>query len=380
MKKIYYSFGVILSVLTLVSCGKSQNQDQAQQQQQGPVPITTIKVPVQDVTTYKDYPASIEGIINSGARPKISGYITEVLVDEGQQVKQGQILFRLETASLTEEAEAAKANINAAQVQVDQLKPLVEKEIVSENQLATAKAKLSQAKASYQSIVANIGYATVKSPVDGYVGTIRIRRGNLVNPSDPTPLTTISDISKVYAYFSMNEKDYLNFLKTAEGETKKEKIDNMPEITLTLANGDEYPHKGKIQTINSQIAKESGTVSFRAVFDNPEGFLTNGSTGKISIPRLNEEAPIVPQKSTFERQGRTYIGKIIKTDTVTIASLQHIEIKDKTKGLYIVGSGVKEGDEIVAEGVDKLQSGTPVEPHEQPFDSIAKPLKAVFRD
>src|SRR5699024_8994069 len=126
------------------------------------------KIPSRDVTTYKDYPTSIEGIINSDARPKISGYITDVLVDEGQRVKQGQILFRLETASLTEEAAAAKANINAAQVQVDQLKPLVEKNIVSTNQLATAEAKLSQAKAAYQSIVANIGYATVKSPVDGY--------------------------------------------------------------------------------------------------------------------------------------------------------------------------------------------------------------------
>lgn len=379
MKKYYYSLGIIISVLTLVSCGKGQEPAQAVAPS-GPTPVTTVKIPSRDVTTYKDYPTSVEGIINSDARPKISGYITDVLVDEGQRVKQGQILFRLETASLTEEAGAAKANINAAQVQVDQLKPLVEKNIVSSNQLATAEAKLSQAKAAYQSIVANIGYATVKSPVDGYAGTIRIRRGNLVSPSDPRPLTTITDITKVYAYFSMNEKDYLNFLMTAEGDTRAEKIDNMPEVTLIMANGQEYPHKGKIQTINSQIGKESGSVSFRATFDNPEQLLTNGSTGKIRVPTLNKNMPIVPQKSTFERQGRTYVGKIEKTDTATVAVFQHIEIKDRTKGLYIVASGVKEGDEIVAEGVDKLQSGIAVEPREQAFDSVAKPLKAVFRD
>ena len=379
MKKFYYSFGIILSVLTLISCGNDKKGDQAQMQQQGPTQVVTIKVPTRDVTTYKDYPTSIEGIINSDARPKIAGYITDVLVDEGQKVRQGQILFRLETASLTEDADAAQANINAAQVQVDQLKPLVEKKIVSQNQLATAEAQLSQAKANLKSIQANIGYATVKSPVDGYVGSIRIRKGNLVSPSDPKPLTTVTDISKVYAYFSMNEKDYLNFLKTAKGETKQDKIENMPEITLTMANGDEYPHKGKIQTINSQIGKGSGSVSFRAVFDNPELLLTNGSTGRISIPTLNEGAPIVPQKSTFERQGRTYVGKIVNTDEGTIADLQSIEVKDKVKGLYIVESGIEEGDEIIGEGVDKIQSGTPVVAHEQPFDSIAKPLKAVFR-
>src|SRR5699024_1756873 len=141
-------------------------------------PVVTVKIPTDTVTTFKSYPVSIEGIVNSEARPKISGYITDVLVDEGQKVERGQLLFRLETASLSQQAQAAKANINAAQVQVNQLKPLVEKNIVSENQLATAKAKLQQAKASYQSIKANIGYATVRSPVDGYVGRIWFRRGN----------------------------------------------------------------------------------------------------------------------------------------------------------------------------------------------------------
>lgn len=380
MKTHFYSFVLFIAVLSLASCGNKQGGAQQAGAPTGPAPVNTVKIPTSDVTTFKDYPTSIEGIINSDARPKITGYITDVYVDEGQKVKKGQLLFKLETESLTEEAEAAKANINAAQVQVDQLKPLVEKKIVSANQLATAEARLSQAKASYQSIMANIGYAIVRSPVDGYVGTIRIRRGNLVSPNDPRPLTTITDINQVYAYFSMNEKDYLDFLKTAEGETRIEKIENMPEVTLIMANGEEFKHKGTIQTVNSQIGKESGSVSFRAVFDNPEQILTNGSTGTIKVPNLHENILVVPQNSTFERQGRTYVLSVQKDDGNTVAVQKAIDIADAKDNLYLVQGGIQEGEEIVVEGVDRIRSQTPIKPMEQPFDSVAKPIKTVFKE
>jgi len=378
MKKYPKFFAIMVLILSLVSCGNKQDQMAQGGGQPQATPVATVKVPTDSLVTFKRYSARIEGIVNSEARPKISGYITDVLVDEGQKVKQGQILFRLETESLSEEAAAAQANINAAQVQVNQLQPLVEKEIVSENQLATAKAQLSQAKAAYQSIMANIGYATVRSPVDGYVGEIRIRKGNLVSPNDPRPLTVVTDISQVYAYFSMNEKDYLNFLKTAKGETRAEKIENMPEIKLIMANGEEYGHKGKIQTINSQVGRESGSVSFRAVFDNPGQILTNGSTGQILVPNYHNNIPIVPQKATFERQGRTYVMKVQKTDSAAVALLNEISIAGQDSNLYIIGSGVEAGDEIVAEGVARLRSGQAILPNEQPWDSIAKPVRPQF--
>lgn len=379
MKKYIYSFVVIIAALSLISCGNKQEQQSQQAAQNQATPVVTTKIPTDSLVTYQQYSTSIEGIVNSEARPKISGYITQVLVDEGQKVKKGQVLFRLETASLSEEAEAAKANINAAQVQVDQLQPLVEKGIVSENQLTTAKARLSQAKAGYQSIAANIGYGTVTSPVDGYVGEIRIRSGNLVSPNDPRPLTVVTDISKVYAYFSMNEKDYLNFLLNAKGESKEEKIEHLPEVSLILANGQEYKHKGRIQTVNSQIGKQSGSVSFRAVFDNPEQLLTNGSTGKIKVPTYHADVPVVPQKSTFERQGRTYVMKVQKTDSTNIAVLSEINIAGGDRGLYILTSGAEQGDEIVAEGVARLRSGQPIQPNEQPWDSIVEPVKPQFK-
>lgn len=381
-KNIFHTALLLFAAITLISCGNNQNGAQtnaAAARQSKARPVTAIKIPTKTVTTYNDYPASIEGIVNSGVRPKISGYITDVLVDEGQKVKKGQRLFKLETQSLSQQAQAAQANVNAAKVEVNKLKPLIEKNIISQVQLETAKAKLQQAKSNYQSITANIGYANIKSPVDGYVGEIRLRKGNLVSPSNQKPLTTVSEISKVYAYFSMNEKEYLNFIQKAKGNTREEKIENLPKVKLILANGELYKHKGTIQTINSQIGKQTGSVSFRAIFDNPQQILTNGSSGQIKVPTIYKDIPVVPKKSTFEQQGRTYVMKVEKSDTVAKAISGTIKIKNEKGNLYLVESGVKKGDAIVAEGVDKLQSGMPIKPRQQPFDSIAKPLPTVFK-
>src|SRR5690554_6878719 len=176
------------------------------------------------------------------------------------------LLFTLETQSLSQDAAAAKANVNAAQVEVNKLKPLVEKNIISNVQLETAKAKLLQAQSGYNSIAATIGYATIKSPVDGYVGAIPFREGSLVSPTSPTPLTTVADVDKIYAFFSMNEKDFLDFIQNSEGKTLQDKIKNLPKVRLILANGNLYDQEGIIETINPQVNAATGTVSFRAVF------------------------------------------------------------------------------------------------------------------
>ncbi|MDX1784353.1 MAG: efflux RND transporter periplasmic adaptor subunit, partial [Aequorivita vladivostokensis] len=237
------------SLLVFSSCGDTKNPQAAMAGPQTPT-LPVVSVPTKTVTAYTTYPASIEGIVNSQVNAKISGYITDVLVDEGQKVKKGQTLFRLETQTLSQDAAAARANVNAAQVEVDKLKPLVEKNIISNVQLETAKAKLQQAKSSYNSIAANIDYGNIKSPVDGYVGSINLRKGALVSPSSQVPMTTVSDISKVYAYFSMNEKEYLDFIQNAEGKTIEEKIKKLPKVRLVLANGSLYEEEGTIETIN----------------------------------------------------------------------------------------------------------------------------------
>lgn len=360
--------------LVIVSCGSKQEQLAPQAP---PAPFPVAQLQPKTVTSYAEYPTTIEGIVNSDVRAKTSGYIQKVLVDEGQKVRKGQVLFRLETQSLSQDASAAKARINVAQVEVNKLIPLVEKNIISEVQLETAKANLAQAKANYSSVSANIGYATIKSPVDGYVGAINFREGALISPSDPTPLTTVSDISKVYAFFSLNETQYLDFLEKAEGKTLNEKLANYPEVSLILANGSTYSEKGKIQTSTGQINPSTGTVSLRAIFNNPNRLITNGNSGKIQIPNTFENAIVVPQQATYEQQGNVMIFKVGEDNKV---STSIIKIKSTIDNLYVVESGLDPKDKIVTTGVGKLKNGVVITPQETSFDDAIKPIATLFKN
>ena len=373
----YNKLYTILSLsifLAIVSCGDKQESQQTSQRPPAPFPITQIQP--KTVTGFTEYPARIEGVINSDVRAKASGYIQKVLVDEGQKVSKDEVLFKLETQSLSQDAAAAKARINVAQVEVDKLIPLVEKNIISPVQLETAKANLAQAKAAYSSVSANIGYATIKSPVDGYVGTINFREGALVSPNTATPLTTVSNISKVYAFFSLNETQYLDFLQNAEGKNLKEKLGNYPDVNLILANGNTYSEKGSIQTSSGQVNQNTGTVSLRAVFSNPNQLLTNGNSGKIQIPTVYENATVVPQDATFEQQGNIMIFKLGKNNMVASTL---IKIKANIDNLYVVESGLEPKDKIVVSGVGKLRNDMDITPKEVAFDSITKPIKPLFQ-
>ncbi len=375
-KNFIHSLPIALGILLLFSsCGDDKSAQQAKMAQQAPT-LPVVSIPTKTVTAFTTYPASIEGIVNSQVNAKISGYITDVLVDEGQKVRKGQTLFRLETQTLSQDAAAARANVNAAQVEVDKLKPLVEKNIISNVQLETAKAKLQQAKSGYNSIAANIDYGNIKSPVDGYVGSINLRKGALVSPSSQVPMTTVSDISKVYAYFSMNEKEYLDFIQNAEGKDIEEKIKKLPKVQLLLANGSLYEEEGTIETINSQVNANTGSISFRAVFDNPSRILTNGNSGKIKIPKVYTDAVVVPQEATYEQQGSIYVYKVGEDGMATTTK---IETTAEVGNLYVVASGLQKGDKIVAKGANKLRGNSKINPQEMPFDSIAKPIEKVFR-
>lgn len=372
MRKLSY-LGFILSSLLLISCGEDQG---GQPGAMGPAPYPVIEVPSRDITGFTSYPVSLEGTVNSAVRAKVGGYITDVLVDAGEKVRKGQLLFKLETRSLSEEAGAARANVNAAQVEVNKLQPLVEKGIISPVQLETAKARLAQAQAGYSSIAANIGYANITSPVNGYIGNINFREGNLVSPADPTPLTVVSDIDEVYAFFSMNELDYLNFIQTAEGETLQEKIENFPPVQLQLVNGQQYEQEGTIETISGQVDPTTGTVSFRAVFPNPNRLLSSGNSGTILIPKHYENVPLVPAASTFEQQGKVHVYSV-QGDTVAISRV--IQVRDRINNVIVVESGIEPGERIVAQGVGVLRNGTPIQPQPVAFDSIANAIQPVFK-
>lgn len=361
------------ALFSLVSCSKGQQQSQGMQQQAMPFPVAEIGV--QDITIYNEYPTSLEGTLNSAVRAKANGYITEVLVDEGQKVTKGQPLFKLETDALDQEARAAQANLNVLEVEVNKLIPLVEEGIVSEVQLETARANYERAKANLGSVATSIDFATVRSPADGRIGSINFREGSLISPQEPTPLTRITQTENVYAFFTMNEKDYLNFIQTTEGETLNEKLEKFPKVKLRLVNGVVYEEEGVIETVSGQVDPSTGTVSFRAVFPNPKRILSSGNNGRIMIPTVYENALIAPASASFEQQGKVYMYKV--QDDKAISTI--VEVMDRTGNILILSSGLEKGEPFVAQGVSKLRNGDAIVPQPVALDSIINSFERVFK-
>lgn len=351
-------FSALIAVVVLASCGKKQEQAQAPQ---GPVPFPVQTIAKQDAVVYQEYTANLEGQQNVEIRPKVNGFIQKIYVDEGQVVKKGQLLFKLETQTQNQDAAAAQANVKAAQVEVDRLKPLVDRKIISEVQLETAKAKLAQAKSAYGSIAANIGFGTITSPVNGVIGSLPFREGSLVSSTSEMPLTTVSDTKIVRAYFSMNEKQLLFFNKTFKGATTAEKLKAAPQVSLLLVDGSEYDQKGRLATMNGLVNPTTGTTQFRAEFNNPEGILRSGSSGIIRLPIEQKDVMLVPQNAIFEVQGKQTLyvvekGNKVKSRIVTVNGTSELN--------FIVTDGLKEGEMVVIEGASKLKDDMEIVPQD----------------
>jgi len=360
-------YSTFLAVLFLASCGNKQEQAAPPS---GPVPFPVETVTAQDATILQEYTATLEGQQNVEIRPKVNGFIQKIYVDEGQVVRKGQLLFKLETQSLNQEASAAKANVQAAQVEVDRLKPLVERKIISNVQLETAKARLAQAKSQLGSISATIGYGSITSPVNGVIGSLPYKEGSLVSATSAEPLTTVSDTKIVRAYFSMNEKQLLQFNKTFKGATTAEKLKNAPEVSLRLVDNIEYDQKGKLTAMNVLIDPSTGTTQFRAEFKNPEGILRSGSSGILLLPIIQKNVIVVPQNAIFEMQGKQYafvVGEGNKVKT------RIVQTNGTSGNNFIVVSGLSSGDIIVTEGTSKLKDDMEIVPQGQTPQTESNP-------
>ena len=328
-----------------------------------------------EMTMSTSYPATIQGIQDIDIMPKIAGHITKVLVDEGDFVRAGQPLFIIDPVqyqaavnSAKAAIEVAKANIATQELTVKNKKQLLDKQIVSQydydveaNTLKSYQAQLAQAEAAYVEAKNNLDYCTVSSPSDGVVGTIPFRVGALVSSSQSTPLTTVSNISNVYVYFSMTEKQMLAFTKDAGGI--KAAMDSMPAIELMLADGSKYDKEGKITAISGVIDQTTGAVQMRATFDNAGLVLRSGGTGSILVPVTSKDAILVPQKSTYEIQDKKFVYVVGKDNKVSTREITVLPQSDGTN--YVVTAGLKAGERYVLDGVNQLKEGQTINPISQ---------------
>lgn len=356
--------------LAVASCGSKQ-----QEAQQAPAPnIATLTVGLSNSESEKTYPATIKGKTDIAIRPQVTGFITKVHVDEGQQVKKGQVLFTLDQVQFQAAVDQAQANVNSAQTRVntaqltaDSKKKLLEKNIISDyeyqlaaNDLVTAKAALSQAQAALTNARKNLAYTVVTAPSDGVVGTIPQREGSLASPSSAQPLTTVSDNSQVYAYFSLTEKDLLE-LSDNGSTTVNAAIASMPEVQLRLSDGTIYPVGGKVATVSGVIDGSTGAASVRALFNNTNGLLRSGSTGTIIIPSRSENVIVIPQAATYELQDRRFVYLLNDSNIVKSAPVVVRPVSDGRT--FVVESGLKPGDRIAIEGIGtKVKEGTQINP------------------
>ncbi len=368
---------LLLSVLFLMACSSKNPQVAAP-----PPPALPVAAVVSGTeTTFQEYPASIEGTVNVEVRPQVSGTLDKVFVDEGAFVSAGQSIFKINElpfrAALNNALAAqhsAEAAVINAQLEVERLTPLVQNKVISEFQLKSAKAtalaakaNVEQAKANVSTASINLSYTLIKAPVSGYIGRLLKKRGSLVGPTDVEALTQLSDVHDVHVYFSLGEKDFVNFKEQYPGQTLKDKLKQLPAVTLLLADNTEYAKPGKIDVIDGQFDKNTGAITIRASFPNPEGLIRSGNTGKIRLSLQHNDALIIPQSATIDMQDKVFVFTVGDSSKV---KKQAITIVGKAGENYLVKDGVKAGDQIVLSGIDKLQEGMAIQP-QKAADKVA---------
>lgn len=371
---------IVASIIVALVVTGCSNKSQAPVASAPLLPIYAIKSAT--TITDADYPASIQGTVDVEIRPQVSGNLEKVFIDEGAYVKKGQSLFKINERPFREQLNNALANLHGAQaalinaqLEIDKLTPLVVNKVVSDYQLKSAKAShrialanLDQAKALVESAKINLSYTTVVAPVSGYIGRLPKKQGSLVSAGDIEPLTKLSDVHEVYAYFSLGETDFINFKAQYPGNTVNDKIKIMPPVSLILADDNAYSELGKIDMVDGQFDKNTGAITVRATFPNPSGVLRSGNTGKIRLGIQHDDAILVPQSATIEMQDKVFVFTLNKGNKV---NKMPITVIGKSGTDYLIKDGLKSGDQIVLSGIDKLQEGQLIQP-EKPAAKFAQ--------
>lgn len=343
------------AILILASCSTTSQQEKEEKYK--------VTSPIVADTVYtNEYVAEINALQNVEVRSRIKGFIESIFVDEGQSVHKGQTLFTISSKeyqqALTKTkavTKSAMADLESAEIELQNAEKLFDKNIIGKPEYDltkakadAAKAKVEEAKADEAQASLNLSFAEIKAPFDGIINRIPNKTGSLVE--EGAMLTSISNNQEVYAYFNVSEKDYLEYTMTkGEGKSK--------EVSLLLANGTLYNHKGKIETTESEFDKSTGNIAFRAKFPNPENLLKHGASGKVQVKTALKNAMLIPQKSTFEIQGNTYVFVLDKNNTV---QMRKVVPAFRLPQLYVISSGLSADDKFIYEGIQRVKEGDKV--------------------
>lgn len=365
VKKIilFATAGIIVASCTGKSGGKPDFGDNE-------YAVRTVSTQSTELST--SYPATIKGVQDVEIRPKVSGFITKVNVHEGQRVTARQLLFVIDNETYQAQVRQAKAAVSTAKAQLETSRLTLEnsKELhknnvigdfelaTARNNFATAEAALMQAKASLASAQEMLNYCYVKSPVSGVVGTLPYKAGTLVSATGGEPLTTVSDISTMEVYFSVTEKDMLGMTKGKGGIN--EAIKNYPPVTLRLADGTVYAHKGTVVKASGVIDEATGTITLIARFVNPDNMLRSGGAGQVVVADSSQAAVVIPQEAAAEIQNKIFVYLVGKDNKVKYSEIKVLPQNDGNN--YIVVEGMKAGDRYVAKGIASLKDGMQIKP------------------
>ncbi len=364
MKHNFVKAALLVCSMAVVGCGQAPTA-------MPPAQYAVMTVATADRDVPASYSAAIRGRQDIAIYPQVAGTISHLMVSEGAYVRKGQTLFIIDQVPYKAALQTAEANLTAAKAQVataqlvyDSKKELRAKNVVSEfdlmtakNNLLTAEAQVAQAEAARVNAANSLSYTVVKAPSNGIVGTLPYRVGSLVSAAMPQPLTTVSDNSMMYVYFSMTENQLLTL--TRQYGSIEATLKNMPDVQLQLNDGSMYELSGRIESISGVIDASTGSVQCRANFENRGGLLHSGGSGNIIMPRAYKNCIVVPQSATFELQDKVFAYKVVEG----VAVSQMLEVEKISNGKeYIVSGGLTPGDVIVAEGAMMIREGMPIVP------------------
>ncbi|WP_296682624.1 efflux RND transporter periplasmic adaptor subunit [Flavobacterium sp.] len=334
MKRISLFTGLVL--LCIVSCTpkKEKKEDVGKFAVTNPIRI--------DTSFTKEYVSQIRSVRNIELRAQEKGFLQNIYVDEGQYVQAGQLLFRIMPKIYEAELLKAKAEAKAAEIELQNTKTLADKNVVSKNEQAMAQAKLEQARAEVALAKLHLSFTEIRAPFSGTIDRIPKKLGSLIDEGEL--LTSLSDNSKMYAYFNVSEPEYLEYQTNKSGRGSN-------TISLRLANNETFKYKGKVEVIESEFDSETGNIAFRASFPNADKLLKNGQTGKVLMTVPVKNTLIIPQKAVYEIQDKKYVFVVNENN---IVKSREIKITGELPDLYVIKNGVAVTDKILLEGVQKV--------------------------